>query len=76
MIRILIETVTVYVRPDSERVRVVIHWRGSTTTEREVLRPLNEYRRLERYTQLREELTQHTPKSSQQAALQIPHGCH
>jgi hypothetical protein len=58
VIRILIEHVTVFVRPDSERVRVVIHWRGSTSTEHEVLRPLNEYRRLEGYAQLRETLTQ------------------
>lgn len=58
VIRILIEAVTVFVRSDSERVRVTIRWRGGSTTNHEVLRPLNEYRRLEGYAQLRETLTQ------------------
>jgi DNA invertase Pin-like site-specific DNA recombinase len=57
VVRALIDRVTVFARPDSERVRVVILWRGGATSEHEVIRPVRAYQNLQGYEALKERLT-------------------
>jgi DNA invertase Pin-like site-specific DNA recombinase len=54
VVRTLIDGVMVFVRPDSERVRVTIRWRGGSTTDHEVIRPVSAYQHLEGYAAMKE----------------------
>lgn len=54
VVRTLIDRVTAFVRPDSERVRVTILWRGGASTDHEVIRPVSTYEQLEGFAALQE----------------------
>jgi DNA invertase Pin-like site-specific DNA recombinase len=56
VVRCLIERVVAHVRPDSERVRVTIHWRGGFTSEHTVIRAVGGYQRMEGCTAIRERI--------------------
>jgi DNA invertase Pin-like site-specific DNA recombinase len=56
IVRALIDRVTVFAGPDSERVRVTVLWRGGATTEHDVIRPVRAYRNLQGYEALKAKL--------------------
>jgi DNA invertase Pin-like site-specific DNA recombinase len=56
VIRTLIDRVTVFADPNSERVRVSVLWRGGATTEHEVIRTVRAYRNLQGYEALKARL--------------------
>jgi hypothetical protein len=56
IIRLLVERVIVHVRPDSEYVGAVIHWRGGQATSHEIVRPVVRYEQLRDYDQLMERI--------------------
>lgn len=58
IIRLLVERVIVHVRPDSEYVDAIIHWRGGCTTSHEIIRPVLRYEQLRDYDQLVQRMTQ------------------
>src|SRR5207245_2345235 len=54
IVRLLIERVELTRHGETERVDVVIHWRGGTTTRHEVRQGLRKYTSIERYAELRQ----------------------
>jgi DNA invertase Pin-like site-specific DNA recombinase len=54
VVRALVDRVTAFVRQDSERVRVTIHWRGGASTEHEVVRPVQTYEQMEGFAAMKE----------------------
>lgn len=56
VVRTLIERVIVFARSGTERVRMTIRWRGGSTTDHEVIRPVAEYRNLEGYAAMKERM--------------------
>lgn len=54
IVRLLIEHVELTRHDETERVDVVVHWRGGTTTRHEVRQGLRKYSSIERYEELRQ----------------------
>lgn len=55
--RLLIERVELTRQGESERVTVVVHWQGGTTTRHEITQGLRRYTDLHQYNQLRQRVT-------------------
>jgi hypothetical protein len=56
VVRLLVDRVTVHVRPDSERAEVEISWKGGLTTRQEIVRSVSRYELLSIYDQLLERI--------------------
>jgi DNA invertase Pin-like site-specific DNA recombinase len=54
VVRLLIERVELTRHGESERVGIVVHWRGGTVTRHEITQGLRSYTALDRYDELRE----------------------
>jgi exonuclease VII large subunit len=52
IVRLLVERVVVHVRADSERIQVLISWRGGPTTRHDVDRSVSRYESLSSYQQM------------------------
>jgi DNA invertase Pin-like site-specific DNA recombinase len=53
VVRLLIERVELTRHGETERVAVIVHWRGGTVTRHDVIQGLRQYTALERYDELR-----------------------
>jgi DNA invertase Pin-like site-specific DNA recombinase len=58
VVRLLIERVELTRHGDTERILVVVHWRGGTLTRQEIRQGLRSYPALERYEELRQRVIQ------------------
>jgi DNA invertase Pin-like site-specific DNA recombinase len=58
ILRCLVDRVVVYVKRNSERVDVTIHWQEGFTSQHELLRPVGSYQQLAAVDQLRQRVTE------------------